>query len=886
MLRRLFAFVVLATPLAGQASLPTPEQSLGFSIGSDNNLATYTQLHHYWEQLAIASPRMLLDTIGLTAEGRPQVMAIISSPANLARREDYRRISETLARGRVDEATARAMSDSGKAIIWIDGGLHATEVLGAQHLLEVAWQFTSQNDPETLRILDDVIILLVHANPDGMELVSSWYMRNADPSKRSMGGLPVLYQKYVGHDNNRDMYRNAQVESRNMSRVMFTEWYPQIMYNHHQTGPSGTIMFAPPFRDPFNYTYDAMIPTGLDFVGDAMHRRFTEEGKGGTVSRDAADYSTWWNGGLRTTAYFHNMIGLLTEAVGSPTPITIPLRLDRQLPAGGQALPVKWGPWHFRQSIEYEMTANRAVLDLASRYRNSLLFNIWRMGRNSIDRGETDTWTHHPSYIEAARVAAEGKSGQAATAAMEAVLRDPARRDPYAYIIPGDQAEIGNALDFLNALRISGIEMTRATAPFTHAGIRYAAGSFVIPMNQAFRPHLLDMFEPQDHPTDLQYPGGPPKAPYDNAGWTLAMQMGIRYDRAMSPLTGPLQDVASLDVTPLAANFNAGAGAWIVSPTATDAFLAVNRVHAAGGKVERLANGDFVLRGGRTSAVLAELAKTRALPTRPAAKARGTAVVPLRVGLWDQYGGSMSSGWTRWIFEQYEVPFTVVYPQRLGAGDLRKDFDVLVFVDGAIPPVTTRTRPGGFGGRGGNNDTTLPEEYRNRTGSITADTTIPALRAFAEAGGRIVTIGSSTSLAEHFGLPVRNHLVERQPDGTDSRLSRDKYYVPGSLLEVHVNQSVAVSAGADSVATVMFDNSPVFDLPVDAAQRGIRPVAWFSSPAPLRSGWAYGQGFLQDGVTMFEADIGRGRLYAYGPEVLFRAQPAGTYRFVFNALIN
>ncbi|MEO8479414.1 MAG: peptidase, partial [Gemmatimonadota bacterium] len=455
----------------------------------------------------------------------------------------------------------------------------------------------------------------------------------------------------------------------------------------------------------------------------------------------------------------------------------------------------------------------------------------------------------------------------------------------YAYIIPGDQAEIGTALDFLNALRISGIEMSRATVPFTHAGTQYAAGSFVIPMDQAFRPHLLDMFEPQDHPTDLQYPGGPPKAPYDNAGWTLAMQMGIKYDRAMSTITGPLQDVASLDVTPLAASFNAGAGAWIVSPTATDAFLAVNRVHAAGGKVERLANGDFVLRGGRTSAVLGALARTRALPTRPAGKARGTTVAPLRVGLWDQYGGSMSSGWTRWIFEQYEVPFTVVYPQRLDAGDLRKDFDVLVFVDGAIPPATSRARPGGFGG-GGNNSATLPEEYRNRTGSITADTTIPALRAFAEAGGRIVTIGSSTSLAEHFGLAVRNHLVERQPDGTDSRLSRDKYYVPGSLLEVHVNQSVAVSAGADSVATVMFDNSPVFDLPVDAAQRGIRPIAWFSSPTPLRSGWAYGQGFLQDGVTMFEADIGKGRLYAYGPEVLFRAQPAGTYRFVFNALIN
>lgn len=886
MYRRLLAILLFVSPLSAQAPLPTPEKALGFRIGSDYNLATYSQLLSYWEQLATASPRMVLDTIGTTAEGRPQVMAIISSPENLARLADYRRISETLARGRVDEATAKALADSGKAVVWIDGGLHATEVLGAQQLLEAAWQFVSQNDEETRRILDDVIILLVHANPDGMELVSSWYMRHSDPNQRTLGGLPVLYQKYVGHDNNRDLYRNAQAESRNMSRVLFTEWYPQIMYNHHQTGPSGTIMFAPPFRDPFNYAYDAMLPTGLDFVGSAMHRRFTEEGKGGTVSRDAANYSTWWNGGLRTVTYFHNMIGLLTEAVGSPTPITIPLRLERQLPAGGQALPVQWGPWHFRQSIDYEMTANRAVLDLASRYRSSLLFNIWRMGRNSIERGEKDTWTHHPSFLDAARAAAEGKSGREATAAMEAVLRDPARRDPYAYIIPAEQAEMGNALDFLNALRISGIEMQRATAPFSYAGKQYAAGSFVIPMDQAFRPHVLDMFEPQDHPTDLQYPGGPPKAPYDNAGWTYAMQVGIKYDRAMSPVSGPLAPVDSLEVTPLAAPFDAAAGAWIVSPSSTDAFLAVNRVHAAGGKAERLDNGDFVLRGAVARTVLAELARSRALPTRRAGSLRGTSVAPLRVGLWDQYGGSMPSGWTRWIFEQYGVPFTVVYPQRLDAGELRKDFDVLVFVDGAIPPAGARGRPGGFGGGGGNNLADLPAEYRDRTGRVTAETTIPALRAFVEAGGRIITIGSSTSLAEHFGLPIRNHLVERQPDGTDARLPRDKYYVPGSLLEVRVNPKTAVSAGADSVATVMFDNSPVFDLPVDAAARGIRPVAWFSSATPLRSGWAYGQGFLQNGVTMYEADIGKGRLYGYGPEVLFRAQPSGTYRFVFNALIN
>src|SRR5690606_37086540 len=262
----------------------------------DYRLATYRQLHSWWEKLAAESPRMLLDTIGTTEEGRQQVMAIISSPANLQRLDHYRSVSERLARARIDEATARSLAAEGKAVVWIDGGLHASEVLGAAQLLELVWQFVSQDDAETLRILDDVIILVVHANPDGHDLVSNWYMRNSDTLARSTSGLPRLYQKYIGHDNNRDFYRNAQPESRNISAAMYTSWYPQIMYNHHQTGPAGSVMFAPPFRDPFNYVYDPMIATGLDFVGAAMDRRFTEERQGGGGQGRARHYPAWCNG--------------------------------------------------------------------------------------------------------------------------------------------------------------------------------------------------------------------------------------------------------------------------------------------------------------------------------------------------------------------------------------------------------------------------------------------------------------------------------------------------------------------------------------------------------------------------------------------------------------
>ncbi|MGH7523931.1 MAG: M14 family metallopeptidase, partial [Gemmatimonadales bacterium] len=515
-LRTLLILLLPVAPLAAQQALTTPQQALGHTIGADYFLPTYTQLEHWWSQLAHESKRIKLDTIGLTAEGRPQLMAILSSPANLARLAEYRRTSARLARGRVDSATARGLARSGKAIVWIDGGLHADEVLGANQLLELVWQMVSMNDPETLRILNDDIILAVQVNPDGMELVADWYMRNADSLHRSTGGLPRLYEKYAGHDDNRDWYRAALPETQNGERVQYREWYTQIIYNHHQTGPAGSVMFTPPFRDPFNYFFDPMIPSSIDWVGMAMQRRFAAEGKAGIVDKNSTSYSTWWNGGLRTTGYFHNMIGILTEAIGNPTPQTIPLVLDRQLPSGDGIYPVQWGPWHFRQSIDYSMTANRAILDLASKYREDLLFNFWRMGHNSIVRGDTDTWTTTPRTIAAAEKAIGGPAGAtppgtdsptgfggggagrggcsgARLSVCAGFLRDATRRDPREFVIPADHAEFAQALDFLLALSCAGIEIDKATASFTIDGTAYPKGSFVVKSDQAFRPHVLDM---------------------------------------------------------------------------------------------------------------------------------------------------------------------------------------------------------------------------------------------------------------------------------------------------------------------------------------------------------------------------------------------------------
>src|SRR5579863_5213364 len=412
-----FVFAFLPAFLQAQSSprITTPKDALGFNIGDDYMMASYSQLETYWKKIASECDRCKLVDIGPTEEGRRQYMMIISSPENIKRLDHYRDISARLAHAEgLTDDQAHALAREGKAVVWIDGGLHASVTVGSQQEMEMVYQMASRTDPETMRFLSDVIGLYVLANPDGQELCATWYMREKDPLKRTLNGLPRLYAKYVGHDDNRDFYMSNMKETTNMNHQLFLEWFPQIMYNHHQTGPAGAVIFMPPFRDPFNYNFDPLVPLGIEMVGTAMHSRLVAEGKGGSAMRSGANYSTWWNGGLRTITYFHNMIGILTEIIGEPTPTTIPVVPSKQLPQGDWPMPVTPGPWHYRQSIDYEITNNRAMLDLGSRYRETWLYNIYRMGKNSIEKGSKDYWTVTPKKIEALESAAAGESGGAA----------------------------------------------------------------------------------------------------------------------------------------------------------------------------------------------------------------------------------------------------------------------------------------------------------------------------------------------------------------------------------------------------------------------------------------------------------------------------------------
>ena len=896
--------------------IPSPKEHFGFNIGDNYKLANYTQTEAYFRKIASVSNRAKLIDIGKTEEGRSQLMMIITSPENLKNLDKYKSISQKLARAEgLSPDEAKALAAEGKAVVWIDGGLHATEVVGAHQLIEITYQLNSRTDTETKNILDNVIVLVTHANPDGQELVSNWYMRNQDTLKRTTQYLPRLYEKYAGHDNNRDFYMQNLKETQNMSRQLFVEWMPQIMYNHHQTGPPGAVVAGPPFRDPFNYVFDPLVMTSLDAVGAAMINRLNTENKPGFTQRAGSPYSTWYNGGLRTTTYFHNMIGLLTEIIGSPTPSEIPLVPSRLIPSSANPFPITPRKWYFKNSIDYSVSLNYGVLSYAMRHRDELLYNIYRMGRNSIQKGQTDTWTSYPKRAdEITELNKKEQSAKPAAAASEtpeswgrntqaiplklydSVFKNPTYRDARAYIIPSNQADFATATRFVNALIRTGVVVHKAPYTFTFGGKNYPEGSYVVKANQAFRPHIIDLFEPQDHPNDFQYPGGPPIPPYDAAGWTLAYTMGVKFDRIMDNIEAPLTRIPDGEVQPLQGKSvaKAGKGGFMLSAANNHSFIAVNELLKMGADVYRITGerkdapvGSFFVPANsnfnawmlkNASALGADL---MAVDMKPASEGM-TKINKSRIALWDTYGGSMASGWMRWIMEQFHYDATVIYASDIDKADLKSKYDVILFVEGAMPPLTNGSAAPRAAVGPKLEDT--PEEYKKTIGNISTAKSIPAIKAFLEAGGKVLTIGSSTSLAYHLDIPVRNALTE-MVNGKERNLPGEKYYIPGSVLKVKVDNNNQAAWGMDSYADVYFEASPVFTIAPDAQSKGtVKPIAWFDTDKSLRSGWAWGQAYLKDGVAAFSASVGKGTLFAFGPEIAFRAQTHGTFKMIFNQL--
>ena len=850
----------LATPLALFAQVPRPADVFGFEPGADYKIADYTQIQDYLRRLDAASERVRMIEIGKSAQGRPLLLLFISSEQNLRQLDRWRDIASRLALAKdVDDATARRLADEGRAIVWVDGGLHATERSHGQMTSLLAWKVATEESAEMRFIRDNVITLLMPVmNPDGLDLVASWYRQQVGTPFETTSP-PYLYHHYVGHDNNRDWFAILQPETQAVARVLYTQWFPEIVYNHHQTAPPWTRIFVPPFADPVNPNIPPAVTAGVNLVGEAMVKRFADEGKDGAVSRVVFDM--WWNGGMRTAPYYHNMIGILTEtAQPSPTPAfwdpaQRPAVLD--LYGRGRAgtvsttdpsiqYPYPWkGGWlKFRDAMDYMVTGSMAVLNMGARHRTDWLYNIYKMGREAI---------------------AAGNAG-----------------GPYAYVIPPEQWDTGAAEDLVNIMRRGGVEVRQAGAAFSAGGRQFGAGSYVVYAAQPFRPYVLDLLEKQNYPDRRQYAGGPPEAPYDLAGWTLPMQMGVDVVRVDQPFTATTQVVDVARPAPGAVS-GTGTFGYVLSAKSATGAAAVNRLLAAGEQVswmlgeasingERLDAGSAVIRTkAGTRERLDSLAKATGLSFTGVASAPSAELGALtrpRVAIYKSWDASMDEGWTRWLLERYGFPLDTLHDADVRRGDLSR-YHAIILPDQTAEEILN-----------GHPNGTMPTEYTGGLGVEGA----AALKRYTEGGGTVLALDAASRFAiQQFGLPVRDVIGD---------LRSEEFYIPGSLVGLEVNPRSAVAYGMRERGVAFFVNSRAFEIvaPARAGEKVAPPqavdvVARYPSDNILRSGWALGEKeHLAGRAAVVHARLGQGDVVLVGFRSQFRGQPRNTFKLVFNTL--
>jgi hypothetical protein len=870
---------LVAVPRAQQpppraASVPTPASVFGFEPGADYKLATYDQSVEYFKKLAASSRYMKLFEAGKTSEGRTMYFALISTPENLAKIDRYREIWQRLAHPQgLTDAEAQALAHEGKALVHIDGGLHATEVAGPQQTPLLAYDLLSKvNEPSTKAMLDNVILMLWPTiNPDGQQMVAEWYMKNVG-TPYELSGLPRLYQDYVGHDNNRDAYMLNMIESRVIEHT-WREWEPQIIYVHHQSGPFPTRIWLPPFSEPVGVDAPPIIAREVNMLGMAMAKGLDEAGKPGATHMGTA-FDAWYPGYIDYAPVFKNIAAFWTETAlyqyATPHQYTMndfPENFRDLRPQSLYSSPWAPGWWHLRDAVEYMETASLAVIEYASKYKESLLLDRYKAGRDQIALGKT--------------------------------------KAPYAYIVPQDQRDPVAAVELLRRLAFQGIRVSQVTDTLAIDGTSYPAGTWVVPTDQEFAAMAREVLDTQRYPDLRQFPGGPPERPYDAAGWSLPLQMGVRVVAVSTPLTaderakmkalGPApdpkvkftpysaatQDASAFDsvpgpgfdtepdaaaVVPRAGTIAGSGPALSLDPAQNNSYRAINRAWKSGGSVQ-FANGRYLV-SGLSEAQQNDLVKSLALLAERA-NPSGTPIKKPRIGLFQPWSGSMDEGWTRWVLEQYGFEYISLHPEDLKA-PLTGKVDVVILADDARIPMETLAG-GGRGGRGGRGGAVRPE-YATRL----SETDMAAFEQFIRGGGTLVCFNNASNFAiQQFKLPVKNVVAG---------LNTSEFFLHGTIVGVTTDPSQQVMAGMPQQAAVFADSSPVFE--TQDGFKGSVLAKYQDSGSPLLSGYLIGERHLLGKAAALDVQLDSGHVILLGFRPEWRGQPFGTFKVIFNAVLS
>jgi len=791
------AILLLAAGLAAAAP-PTPQSHFGHPIGQDKTLLDWDKVVSYFKSLEQSSGRIRVAEIGKTVQGRPLIAAILAKEDTIAKLSEYQLIQKQLADSRrTNPAAAEKLIERGKMVVMITCSIHATEVASTHTAVEFAYRYLTEDKPKFRQIWDNVILILVPSlNPDGVDIVTQWYRKTLGTPYEGTSP-PELYHAYVGHDNNRDWYIFSQPETRAVVSRLHNQWHPQIVYDVHQQGPTASRIFVPPWLDPIDPNIDPILTQLCNMIGSGMAADLTAAGKKGVAVNAMYDF---WIAARHYQAY-HGGLRILSESASArlATPVTITkdqissnaLGYNPRERSWNHLEPWEGGEWRLRDIIDYQLIAWESLLWQSATRREDMLRSFYTILKHASER-----------------------------------------QSPYAFVIPKDQLDPGSAKKLLQTMAFGMVEVEKAGEAFQADGKQYAAGSYVIRMQQPFSAFAKTLMEKQNYPDLRLYPGGPPKRPYDVTAQTLPMLMGVTVDTIKDRFTASLARS-----TDFAFAFNGTLPDGALAASDVDSWKEVNRAWNTGKPVARDDAGNFYIN-----------------------RAAGGDVKPLRkprIALYRSWMPSMDEGWTRWLFDTFSFQYTRLLNKDVLAGSLRKRFDVIVFPDQRASAIHS-----GYSGRA------MPDEYQGGLGARGAE----ALKQFVNEGGTIVFLNDSCEYAkEHLGVRLKNSV-----QGVSNR----EFYSPGSLLNVTLDATHPLTRGLPPQITIWGEGSPAWE-PLE----GTKTIAKYPASDVLASGWLLGEKFLVNRSALVEVPMGSGRIVMFGMRPQYRAQSYQTFKLLFNALV-
>jgi hypothetical protein len=848
-------------------NIPSPKEVIGFESGADYHLLTYDQSLKYYKALAEATDMVQLEFIGNSSMGKPMMAVIISSSENMANLEKYREISLKLAqvKGLTDEQ-AKALAREGKAIVYIDAGMHASEVAPVQTLPNLAYELVTSEEPYIKSIRENVIVILLNANPDGQTMIADWYHQNVG-TEFELSPMPWLYNKYTGHDNNHDAHIMTQQEVLNKNTFIIKRWHPMIVYVNHQTAPFPARIYVYPSDDPINTNVDSLVIRWRNFLSDSMGLHLDYHGMPGTIALSPLyapqgtwnGWDTWFVGYSDTIGDFFNCFTQMTETAGAgyATPKYYNVR---DFPAWAKDLrkgtlyasPWKGGWWRLSDAANYIKMASLAICEVADKYKEKMLYSVYLAGKNTIEH-----FTKEP---------------------------------PFAYVIPTEQRDPITAAYMLSRFEPFNIEIYQAQEDFMVNGQKCQKGSYVIPMNQAYANYVKAVMEVQHYPEFYQWHGGPPTEPDEVVAWTFPYLFSVNTIAAEHPLEVKLKRVEKV-IPPAGEVLGSGRGAYILGHESNASLIAVNRLMKEGAKLS-WAKKSFTVKGtsypvgtiivgsqGVAYNKIREIAKelslkfiaTDSLPTVQLLHLK-----PIRIGLYRSWVANMDEGYTRWLLEQYEFPFENLYDADIKAGDLLKRCNVIIL------PSRPNARPmsGMYGEERssriilhGYAPGTVPPQYVGGITELGADN----LRQFVEEGGTLVSLGTSCIFAiNQFNLPVKDVVLGLEPK---------EFSCPGSQVKIVSDINHPVAYGMEESCAGYFWNNSVFDLePVAEGIEKPKIITKYGENGLLMSGRLIGEKHMRGKAAIVEVPYGKGKIILHGFRVKFRGWTHSTFKLFFNSL--